>query len=161
MSIIPPNVVEDLVNGRLYPFSDWPNDNLPDVAIGMYTIWKGNLFAYVGISGTSLKAEDFSVKSKKKRGLKQRLNAHRKGGLGGDKFCVYVFERFLTKELTMNDLEKMSNKELTLGELNRSFVQNNLSYRFTILDSAEKARAYEDIIKKGGIQSIGKPFLNG
>ena len=161
MSEIPSQVIDDLVTGKLYSFSDWPNEDLPDVAIGMYTIWKGDLFAYVGISGTSLKAEDFAMNAKKTRGLKQRLNAHRTGGLGGDKFCVYVFERFLTKELTMSDLEKMSNKELTLGELNRSFVQNNLSYRFTILDSAEKARAYENVIKKGGIQSIGKPFLNG
>ena len=161
MTQIPAEVVDDLVKGKLYSFSDWPNQDLPDVAIGMYTIWQGDLFAYVGISGTSLKSEDFAMKATKKRGLKQRLNSHRKGGLGGDKFCVYVFERFLSKELTMGDLEKMSNKELTLGELNRSYVQNHLSYRFTILDSAKKARAYEDIIKKGGIQSIGKPFLNG
>ena len=127
----------------------------------MYTIWKDDLFAYVGVSGTSLSKDDFAMKAKKNRGLKQRLNAHRKGGLGGDKFCVYVFERFISKELTLDDLEKLSTKQLTLGELNRSYIQNNLSYRFTILDSVEKARAYEDLIKKGGIQAIGKPFLNG
>ena len=158
---IPQEVLDDLFNGKLYSFSEWPNEDLPDVAIGMYTIWKGDMFAYVGISGTSLSADDFAMKAKKVRGLKQRLNYHRGGGLGGDKFCVYVFERFLTKELTLDDLDKMSRKELTLGKLNREYIRKNLTYRFTILDSSQKAREYEDIIKKGGIESIGKPYLNG
>jgi hypothetical protein len=159
MSEIPESVQFDLTNGTLYKFSDWPNEDLPNVAIGMYTIWKGDLFAYVGISGTAIKEEDYG-KSKIK-GLKQRLNAHRSGGIGGDKFCVYVFERFVSKELTLDDLEKMSEKQLTLGKLNKDFIQTNLTYRFTILDSSQKAREYESIIKKGGIESIGKPYLNG
>jgi hypothetical protein len=161
MSCIPDSVVKQLTSGKLYAFSEWPNEDLPDVAIGMYTIWKEEMFAYVGISGTSLVAEDFAMKAKKVRGLKQRLNYHRGGGLGGDKFCVYVFERFLSKELTLDDLNKMSKKELTLGKLNREFIRNNLTYRFTILDSSQKAREYENIIKKGGIEFIGKPYLNG
>lgn len=161
MADLPQRVVNDLTRGKLYHFSQWPNEDLPDVAIGMYTIWKGDLFAYVGISGTSLTADDFAIKAKKVRGLKQRLNYHRGGGLGGDKFCVYVFERFLSKELSLKDLDKMSKKELTLGKLNRDFIRNNLTYRFTILDSAQKARDYETAIKKGGIESIGKPYLNG
>ena len=161
MVLIPQKVIDDLTKGKLHRFSEWPNEDLPDVAIGMYTIWKGDMFAYVVISGTSLTANDFAIKAKKIRGLKQRLNYHRGGGLGGDKFCVYVFERFLSKELTLKDLAKMSKKELTLGKLNREFIRNNLTYRFTILDSAQKAREYEAIIKKGGIESIGKPYLNG
>jgi len=161
MNILPAKVIEDLTSGKLYQFSEWPNEDLPDVAIGMYTIWKEDMFAYVGISGKSLTADDFAMNAKKVRGLKQRLNYHRSGGLGGDKFCVYVFERFLSKELTLADLDKMSKKELTLGKLNREFIRNNLTYRFTILDSSQKAREYENIIKKGGIESIGKPYLNG
>ena len=99
MTQIPAEVVDDLVKGKLYSFSDWPNHDLPDVAIGMYTIWQGDLFAYVGISGTSLKSEDFAMKATKKRGLKQRLNSHRKGGLGGDKFCVYVYHQIYSSLL--------------------------------------------------------------
>jgi len=159
MASIPRKVVDDLTEGILYQFSEWPNEDLPDVAIGMYTIWKGDLFAYVGISGTAVKKEDYE--KNKVKGLKQRLNAHRSGGIGGDKFCVYVFERFVSKGLTLQDLDKMSKKELTLGKLNRDFIGTNLSYRFTIIDSSQKAREYESIIKKGGIESIGKPYLNG
>jgi hypothetical protein len=61
----------------------------------------------------------------------------------------------------LDDLEKMSEKQLTLGKLNKDFIQTNLTYRFTILDSAKKALEYEKIIKNGGIESIGKPYLNG
>ena len=159
MSQIPLSVINDLSIGQEYTFSDWPNEDLPDVAIGMYTIWKGDMFAYVGISGTAIKEEDYEKNIIK--GLKQRLNAHRSGGIGGDKFCVYVFERFVSKELTLDDLQKMSEKQLTLGKLNKEFIQTNLTYRFTILDSAKKALEYEKIIKKDGIGSIGKPYLNG
>ena len=159
MSQIPLSVINDLSIGQEYKFSDWPNEDLPNVAIGMYTIWKGDMFAYVGISGTAIKKEDYQ--KTKIKGLKQRLNAHRSGGIGGDKFCVYVFERFVSKELTLDDLQKMSEKQLTLGKLNKDFIQTNLTYRFTILDSAKKALEYEKIIKNGGIESIGKPYLNG
>ena len=152
MSEIPESVQFDLTNGTLYKFSDWPNEDLPNVAIGMYTIWKGDLFAYVGISGIAIKKQDYQ--KTKIKGLKQRLNAHRSGGIGGDKFCVYVFERFVSKELTLDDLQRMSEKQLTLGKLNKDFIQTNLSYRFTILDSTKKALEYEKIIKNGGTVKI-------
>ena len=158
MTTLPENLIHDLTKGKPYKFSDWPNSELPDVAIGMYTIWKGDLFAYVGISGTAVKEEDYQKNIIK--GLKKRLKAHRSGGIGGDKFCVLVFERFISKELTLEDLEKMSRKELFLRVLNRNFIRNNLTYRFTILDSKENLMEYENFIKKGGIVSLGKPFLN-
>ena len=72
MSDIPQRVIDDLVGGQIYSFSDWPNQDLPDVAIGMYTIWQGDLFAYVGISGTSLKSEDFAMKARKQALLLQQ-----------------------------------------------------------------------------------------
>jgi len=158
---IPQRVFDDLVNGKMYQFSDWPNHDLPDIAIGIYAIWKGDDFAYVGIAGRSLGATDFQIKSNKKKGLKQRLGTHWKGGLGGDQFCVYVFERFLCDVLTTEDLKEMVNKEVTLAELNRDYIRENLSYRFTILDSYKQALAIETLIKKGEIKMIGKPFLNG
>jgi len=160
LSEIPQQVIDDLVNGEMYLFSDWPNDDLPDIAIGIYAIWKGDDFAYVGIAGRSLQSADYQMKSNKKKGLKQRLGTHWKGGLGGDQFCVYVFERFLCDILTTEDLKQMVNKEVTLAELNRDYIRNNLSYRFTILDSYKDALAIETRIKKGEIEHIGKPYLN-
>ena len=73
----------------------------------------------------------------------------------------FVHENADSFEITVSDASKMSRKELTLGKLNREYIQKNLTYRFTILNSSQKAREYEDLIKKGGIESIGKPYLNG
>jgi hypothetical protein len=155
---LPPKLVDDLTTGELYSFSERPNKGIPHVAIGIYTIWNGDEFAYVGISGLSVKENDY--KKDKIKGLKQRLRAHHGGGIGGDKFCVLVFERYISREITSDVLEKLANKELFLRELNRNFIRGNLSYRFTILDSKEHLQEYETFIKKGGIESIGKPFLN-
>ena len=90
--------------------------------------------------------------------LKQRLRAHHNGGIGGDKFCVLVFERYISREITSDDLQRMARKELFLRELNRNFIRRNLTYRFTILDSKEHLQDYEKFIKQGGIESVGKPF---
>ncbi len=155
---LPKKVVDDLTTGTLYSFSETPDQDIPKVAIGMYTIWNGDQFAYVGISGKGVKEEHY--KKDKIKGLKQRLRAHYSGGIGGDKFCVYVFERYVSKEITSSDLEKMAKKELFLRELNRNFIRANLTYRFTILDSKEHLHEYEKFIKQGGIKSVGKPFLN-
>ena len=41
----------------LYRFSDWPNDAVPQVAAGVYTIWRDEQLVYVGMAGRSLTAE--------------------------------------------------------------------------------------------------------
>ena len=155
---LPKKLVDDLTTGTLYSFSKRPNQGIPNVAIGIYTIWNGNEFAYVGISGTNVNDEDYQKDIVK--GLKKRLRAHHSGGIGGDKFCVLVFERYISRDITSNDLQKMARKELFLRELNRNFIRDKLTYRFTILDSKEHLHKYEDFIKQGGIESIGKPYLN-
>ena len=155
---LPKKLVDDLTTGTLYSFSKRPDQGIPTVAIGMYTIWNGDEFAYVGISGTNVREEDYE--KDKIKGLKQRLRAHHSGGIGGDKFCVLVFERYISREITSEDLQRMARKELFLRELNRNFIRGNLTYRFTILDSKEHLQDYEKFIKQGGIESVGKPFLN-
>jgi len=44
-------VVTALQAGALHRFADWPNPNVPGVAIGLYTIWGGDEFVYVGMAG--------------------------------------------------------------------------------------------------------------
>ena len=40
-----------LETGPAYRFSDWPNPDVPSVAAGVYTVWRGEQFIYVGMSG--------------------------------------------------------------------------------------------------------------
>jgi len=46
-------IIEPLAHGPLHRFADWPNPDVPDAAIGVYTVWRGDELVYVGISGTS------------------------------------------------------------------------------------------------------------
>ena len=39
---------------------DWPNQQVPKRAAGVYTVWEGDRLLYVGMSGRAMTAEDRS-----------------------------------------------------------------------------------------------------
>jgi hypothetical protein len=49
-------VLQALEAGPLHSFCDCPNGSVPQVAAGVYTIWKGEELIYAGMSGRSLNA---------------------------------------------------------------------------------------------------------
>jgi phosphate-selective porin len=79
--------VEELERGQSYRFADWPNQKVPRVAAGVYTVWRGAKFLYVGISGENVTGVSDGSKAK---GLFERLNSHALGHRGNDQFCVLV-----------------------------------------------------------------------
>jgi predicted house-cleaning noncanonical NTP pyrophosphatase (MazG superfamily) len=52
--------LESLESGPLYRFADWPNPEKPVIAAGVYTVWDGDAFVYVGFAGMKLSAEDIT-----------------------------------------------------------------------------------------------------
>jgi hypothetical protein len=46
-------IINHLAHGPLHCFADWPNAEVPNVAIGIYTVWRGDEFVYGGVAGTS------------------------------------------------------------------------------------------------------------
>ena len=47
-----------LANGTAYPFSEWPNPEVPTFGAGVYTIWDHDgRFIYVGMSGRDKTAD--------------------------------------------------------------------------------------------------------
>ena len=148
--------ISHLFDGPEYSFQSRPDDPIPDSCAGVYTIWEGERFLYVGIAG-----RDLTKPSKSKvRGLKQRLRTHWKGGLGGDQFAVYVFERITAPQLKPSQLKAMGKGELTLIELNQDYIQNRLSFRFIETPNYARAMKIEKLLKKGEFQNRPKPFLN-
>lgn len=145
-----------LWSGEKISFQNQPDDPIPDIAIGVYTIWEGDRFIYVGISGREVHKESKT----KVRGLKQRLRAHWRGGLGGDQFAVYVFERITAPQVTREQLDAMGEGTLTLIELNQEYIRTKLSYRFLVVDAYSEAKEIEDALKSGKYDPPGKPFLN-
>jgi hypothetical protein len=90
--------VQELEAGPRHRFQDWPNDQVPRRAAGVYTVWDGGRLLYVGMSGRAMTAADLEVRPNGRvvaRGLWTRLNAHAAGRRSGDQFCVYVCDRFV------------------------------------------------------------------
>ncbi len=50
------------LNAPLFRFADWPDDQVPRRAAGVYTVWRADEFIYVGMSGRggrTVRSEDF------------------------------------------------------------------------------------------------------
>ena len=83
-------------------FRDWPNASIPDVAAGVYAVWRdtGEL-VYVGMSGRGMETR---ATVGKRFGLWTRIASHASGRLSGDQFAVYVANRYVVPELKAAEL---------------------------------------------------------
>lgn len=113
--------VNSLQEGPGFRFADWPSDQVPRRAAGVYTVWRGDEFIYVGMSGRGAEAEDFVVSggSGKAMGLWTRLNSHASGRRSGDQFNIYVCDRFIVPVLTSDEQQQIGSGRLLLGQLTR------------------------------------------
>jgi len=82
----------------------------------------------------------------------------------GDQFCVYVGDRLVLKSLTREEVNAISDGELTYDSLIKSYIRKHLSYRYYIFSDITEnfQRETRDIEREivHGNTSLGKPFLN-
>jgi hypothetical protein len=143
------DALEGLKNGPRYPFTESPRRHIKtDVRAGVYTIWRGEELIYAGYSG----------RDGTKSGPAGRLSAHRSGQRSGDKFCVYVFDRFILPKLTADEIRRAAAGALNLDEIIRAFIAEELEYRYVPRDSQMAAEALERRVIRGELGS--KPLLN-
>ena len=156
-------MLPDALNrGPLHRFADWPNDAVPQVAAGVYTIWRGNALLYVGMAGRSLTSDDVARQrsdSARGKGLFSRLNSHASGRRSGDQFCVYVADRLILPTLARHQIEAIARGELALDGLTRAYIREHLTYRFAEASGGVEAREWEATIRRGALSS-GGPLLN-
>jgi hypothetical protein len=109
-------LLRSLESGIAYRFSDWPNESVPTVTAGVYTIWDADRFIYVGMAGRALRPEDLDSpdEPRKAKGLRDRRNSHASGRRSGDQFCVYVCDRFVVPTLTVDQQAQIANGQLAL-----------------------------------------------
>jgi hypothetical protein len=83
--------VDELASGPLFQFADWPEERVPRRAAGVYTVWRGNVLIYAGMSGRGAQREDFvaSPGGPAAKGLWTRLNSHASGRRSGTSSNVY------------------------------------------------------------------------
>ena len=145
-----------LTSGPTYSFKETLHDSVPLACIGVYTIWRGEEFVYVGIAGRNL---DLSIEHKRMRGVRDRLDSHRSGRRSGDQFAVYVCDRFVLADLTPEDIMRVAAGELSLDAKTRLYIHQHLSYRFAEVDTYSDAMKIEVALARGESPS-GKPILN-
>jgi hypothetical protein len=143
--------IESLEGGQLHLFADWPEESLRVSAPGVYTIWHGDVFLYVGISWQD---------RPNSRGLFGRLNSHASGRRSGDEFCIYVCDSFIVPTLSRDQLKAVGDRVLSLDQLTKAFIRDHLSYRAVHTKTGSNARLIEATIRSEGLPGHGQPILN-
>jgi hypothetical protein len=85
------DALQELEKWPPHRFQDWPNEQVPKRAAGVYTVGDGERLMYVGMSGRAMTAEDLEVSDGGRivaKGLWTRLNTHASGRRSGDQFRV-------------------------------------------------------------------------
>lgn len=153
-------MIRALEDGPSHRFSDWPNQMVPKVAAGVYTIWNDRRFIYVGMSGRAMTPDpEPPDEPTRAKGLWTRLNSHAMGRRSGDQFCVYICDRFVVPRLTGEQQTQVGDGALSLDALTKKHIHDHLSYRYVTVSSGSEALALEREVQKGAL-SVGKPFLN-
>lgn len=148
-----------LQRGTLYRFSDWPNPEIPNGRAGVYTVWDGDLFIYVGMAGRGMKIPtEHDGAAKAPPGLRGRLNSHASGRRSGDQFCLYVFDRLVLHTLSDSDRVAAAQGSLSLDRATKVFIHDRFSYRYGYTQDGASALAVEHQIRRGAFGQ--KPMLN-
>jgi hypothetical protein len=153
MALPPQTMLKHDFSAR-YSFKDWPNEDIPPVAAGVYLIWDGEDLIYVGMSGRQIEKN----LHKRRYGLYNRLQAHSSGRLSGDQFCVYVANRLVIPNLTQEQLGQFRDDDINLDMLTKEYVQQ-LDYQFCVVDSSKEAFSLEEACKQGAFEGR-VPLLN-
>jgi hypothetical protein len=151
-------LIADLSQGPAYSFRDWPNPAVPVFGAGVYTVWHDDgRFIYVGVSGRGITSE--TARRNTPQGIYTRLQSHAGGRRSGDQFYVYVADRLVLPALTQDDIAAIASGRHQMDAFVRSYIHENLVYRFVMLLDEAGAYAVEAAIKSGG-WDYGRPLLN-
>jgi len=140
-----------------HKFSDWPNVEVPAIAVGVYAVWDGDILIYCGMSGREF--EKAVQAARVRYGLVTRLESHASGRLSGDQFCVYVANRCVIPSLTPEQLPKFASGELNLDSLTKAYINERLEYQFAFVASSTEAYVLEKDCRKGVTFGV-KPLFN-
>jgi hypothetical protein len=156
------NAREQLSHGPVRSFGEPLDPAIP--AAGCYTIWdKAGRFIYAGMAGRSLTMQRIerarSEPGARTTGLRDRLNAHRNGRRSGDQFSIYVFDRFVLRALSSDEIAAAAAGTRRLDEDVRAFIQSHLSYRWAETTSGSDAYKLESLLVTKGIGD-SLPHLN-
>lgn len=150
------DITSHLENGTLHHFARWDTLSMESGFPGVYTIWRGRDFIYVGISYR--RAGESA--NRQTPGLFGRLRSHASGRRSGDQFNIYICDRYVIPTLTSKQLAAVGTGELSLDALTRDFIRQHLAFRYVFTETGDEARKVEAAIRRSGLPNSGLPFLN-
>jgi len=153
--------LEALEVGPAHRFADWPNPAVPRASAGVYTIWDGDQFIYVGMAGRGMAgtSEEAPDEPKKAKGLWTRLNSHASGRRSGDQFCVYICDRFVLPALTPEELNQLARDSFDSTNRPAHTLAVGLSTASYLYLMRPMPSRLEREIQAGALV-VGKPYLN-
>jgi len=150
------DAIATLEDGPLRRFRDWPANDLEVGPSGVYTVWRGSSFLYVGMSY----AHRTSTGNSTTKGVFGRLASHASGRRSGDQFCIYICDRFVIPQLDHHDLAALADGQRLLDGRTRQFIAEHLSFRVTLTANGHDARAIETTVRQLGLARAGRPLIN-
>ncbi len=125
--------VEELLEGTLHWFADWPVRLVPSTGSIVYMICDcAGDFVYVGLAGKS------AASPSKSKGPFGRLVSHANRCRSSDQFNVYVCDRFVLPRIHTRILE-IAAGTLSLDQLTRESILTELGFRFMVVASPSQA----------------------
>lgn len=157
-SKLPP--LAELERGQIRRFSEWSDTDCPRVAAGVYTIWRGSQFVYVGMSarGLTRRILETSRMSGRTVGLRTRLESVASGERTCDEFRVYL-DFLVLERLSADQIERVASGGLRFDALVRDFIVSELTYRYVTTEDGEAAFALERAVRRGAFD-CGRPRVN-
>lgn len=147
--------ISSLEVGPAHAFRDWPADDLAAGPSGVYTIWHGDLFLYVGMAYAHR-----DERNPRAHGVFGRLKSHASGRRSGDQFAIYICDRYVVPHLSGAELNALAEGERLLDPLTREYIHTHLSYRVVLTDSGATARRLESLVRGIGLPRSGRPLIN-
>ena len=130
-------------------------DSLRAGPSGVYTIWNGGVFLYVGMAWAH--RDDSNPKAV---GVFGRLSSHASGRRSGGQFCIYICDRFVVPELNADDTAALRRGERLLDARTKAFVHDHLTYRVVVTSSGAEAREVEAQVRRDGLEHAERPLIN-
>lgn len=149
-------VLAHLENGPRHPLGHIHNHEAVKYRPGVYTLWRGEEFLYVGMS---YRASDPTPEVDGKWGLWGRIRTHHSSRPGH--LTRAILSRFVIPSLTPDDVDAMrQGDDDLLDQRLLEFVDNEIDYRAWISDNGDDARQVENLIRRDGLPRAGQPLLN-
>ena len=156
------NLANKLGASKLHKFADFLHNDIPNICAGVYSVYDlSGDFLYIGMAGAELNKTKVEAKekAKKKSGLQDRLRSHASGYRSGDRFNIYVGDLYVLSTLSAGDIKKVAERAVSFDSHIKSYIRDNLSYRYLITEHSQ-VRKLEAYIQKNGISGVF-PKING